>query len=262
MTILQSLALGLVQGVTEFFPISSSGHLVILENFFGLAPEEHIFFNIMVHGGTLLAILLYFRKDLIKLLQGLIKKDKSQVQLFLNLIISTIPIVIVGLTLEDQITAFFNSSKSVAIAMLSTALFFLIGEYFYKSKLKSISFPKIKALIIGLVQCVAIIPGVSRSGSTLTAALLTGIDREKAAEYSFLIAIPAISGAVILSSLKVISDPSTVTTEITPLLFGFITSFISGYFSIKFLMHLYKKHTLIGFSIYLSLISVFLLAFS
>lgn len=258
MTIFQSIILGLIQGVTEFFPISSSGHLVLFQNFLGLQPTEHTFFNILVHAGTLLAILLYFRERLFGLLKGLLKKDPSSVHLFLNLIISTLPIVFIGLAFEDTISEIFSTPSAVSISMLGTASFFLIGEYLSKNK-QSNTITKLKALIIGLVQSVAIIPGVSRSGSTLVAGLLTGLDREESAEYSFLIAIPAISGAVVLSILKIFTEPATNNLHIAPLLVGFLTAFVAGYFSIKFLMHLYKKHSLNGFAAYLLVVSIALL---
>lgn len=254
MTILQSIFLGLIQGVTEFFPISSSGHLVLFQNFLGLQPTEHAFFNILVHAGTLLAILLYFRERLVGLLKGLWDKDPSSVQLFLNLIISTLPIVFIGLAFEDTVSEIFSTPTAVAFSMFGTASFFLIGEYLSKNK-QNHTITKLKALIIGLVQSVAIIPGVSRSGSTLVAGLLTGLDREESAEYSFLIAIPAISGAVVLSILKLFTEPSSSDLKVGPLLVGFLTAFIAGYFSIKFLMHLYKKHSLNGFAAYLILVS-------
>lgn len=259
MTLFQSIFLGLVQGITEFFPISSSGHLVLFENLFGLIPTEHVFFNIMVHAGTLLAILIYFKTQLIQLLKGTLSKEKSSLLLARNLIISTIPIVIIGLTLEDPINSFFSSPSMVALAMFTTGLFFILGEWLTKKYPSQSNFTALKALIVGLIQSIAIIPGVSRSGSTLTASLLTGLDREKAAEYSFLIAIPAISGATVLSILKIILNPSASPIHYTPLLAGFITSFISGYFSIKFLMHLYKKHSLKPFAGYLFLVSIFIL---
>lgn len=258
MTLFDSILLGLIQGVTEFFPISSSGHLVLFQTFLGLEPADHTFFNILVHAGTLLAILIYFREKLIHLAKGLIKKEKSSILLFINLIISTLPIVVVGLLFEDFITSFFSTTFSVALAMLATAAFFIIGEYVSKNK-ETAQLTSFKAFVIGLVQSIAIIPGVSRSGSTLIAGLLSGIDREEAAEYSFLIAIPAISGAVILSVLKVLTNPQSVSLNLTPLAAGFLTAFIAGYFSIKFLMHLYKKHSLNGFAAYLIIASIGLL---
>lgn len=259
MTTLQALFLGLIQGITEFFPISSSGHLVLFENLFQLQPEEHTFFNILVHAGTLLAILIYFRKDIIDILQGIFKLDKNYIRLATNIIISTIPIVIVGLTLEDQISQFFSKPQAVAAALGTTGLFFLLGEKLHNKKEDTLFFSPLKALLIGVVQSVAVIPGVSRSGSTLTAGLIGGIDRSKSAEYSFLIAIPAISGAVVLSVAKVFTESTQEALHIAPLLVGFLASFISGYISIKFLMNLYKKHSLKGFAAYLIIVSTCIL---
>jgi undecaprenyl-diphosphatase len=215
----------------------------------------------MVHTGTLLAILIYFQKQLTDLLKGILQKQKSSLQLARNLIISTLPIVVIGLTLENQINSIFSTPSMVAIAMFTTGAFFIMGEWLSKKYPSQSTFTALKALIVGLIQSIAIVPGVSRSGSTLTAGLLTGLDREKAAEYSFLIAIPAISGATVLSVLKIILEPSSTQIHYLPLLAGFITSFISGYFSIKFLMHLYKKHSLKPFALYLFIVSACILIF-
>ncbi len=259
MSIFESIFLGAIQGVTEFFPISSSGHLVLFQNFLGLQPIEQAFFNILVHAGTLLAILIYFREKLIDLIKGIFQKEPQSIKLFLNLIISTLPIVFVGLLFEDKVSQIFSTPNTVALSMLATALFFIVGEQVSKNKTNQ-ALTHLKALIIGIVQSIAVIPGVSRSGSTLIAGLLTGLDREKSAEYSFLIAIPAISGAVVLSVLKVLTEPSSQTLQTLPLLAGFLTAFLTGFLSIKFLMQLYKKHSLNGFAAYLIIVSVVLLA--
>lgn len=255
----QALLLGIIQGITEFFPISSSGHLVLFQTLFGMEAQDHIFFNIVVHFATLLAILIYFRQQIFTIIKGLLSRDQAQIKQAIYIVIATIPVVFVGLLFSDQITAIFSSYKSVGIMMGLTGIYFIISE-----KFKTISTPNKqisgwKALLIGLTQSVSIIPGVSRSGSTLASGLLLGLDREKSAEFSFLIAIPAISGAVVLYLFKILTTPSIDLLPWSVLLTGFTAAFISGYFSIKFLMILYKKHTLYGFSAYLLVLSLILI---
>lgn len=259
MTYLQALILGLIQGVTEFFPISSSGHLVLFETLFNMNAEEHIFFNIILHFGTLLAIFLYFKSDLITLVKGLFSKDKNQFKLGCNIVIATLPVVLVGLLLNDYISQIFSNYKAVAVMLGLTGVYFVIAEQFHKVKTTNLFFSSLKALLVGISQAISIIPGVSRSGSTLSTGLLLGLDREKSAEFSFLIAIPAISGAVVLYTIKVLTEPELQILPLPIILTGFLASFLSGYFSIKFLMKLYKKHSLYGFSIYLIILSTILI---
>ena len=259
MTHLQSILLGLIQGVTEFFPISSSGHLVLFQTLFGMEAADHIFYNIVVHFATLLAILIYFKADILSLIKGVFAKDKYQLNLAKNIMIATIPVVIIGLLLGDFIGDFFSNYKTVGFMMALTAIFFLLSDKLYHKVIHDFSFSWKQALLIGISQSIAIIPGVSRSGTTLSTGLLLGLDREKSAEFSFLIAIPAISGATVLYLLKLLSNPTPDLLPFSILLSGFLAAFVSGYLSIKFLMQLYKKYSLKAFSVYLLILSVTLL---
>lgn len=248
LSILDAIILGILQGITEFFPISSSGHLVLGQELLGLDAPELIDFTVLVHVATLFAVVFYFRQQLIDLAKGLFNKDKEQIRLFWGLALGTVPAVIAAFTLKDVIESTFLTSKPVLIAMLCTGLFFLVAEYF-KAQSPSNKNPKIlSAITIGIAQAVALIPGVSRSGSTLATGLFLKLDREKSAEFSFLLAIPAITGAGLFTALDYTPNPDA---NYMAYLVGFVAALLAGYFSIAFLMKLYKKHSLNVFAFYL-----------
>ncbi len=260
MTYFDSLILGIVQGITEFLPISSSGHLVIGQELLGLNVETLRTFDVFVHLGTLMAILFYFHKDVIKLIKGFIKlitgKFKGQNQsLVLLIIIATIPAVIIGLLLDDVMDSLFRNSQSVAVWMAITAIFFWFAEsksqkIKIKHNLEKISWKE--AILMGLAQAVAIIPGVSRSGSTIATGLFLGQNRSQAARFSFLMGIPAIAGAGILTALK---TEAAISLNLDIILIGFFAAFISGLISVFVLMKILKKHSLRGFAVYLLILA-------
>jgi undecaprenyl-diphosphatase len=252
MSIFEAIILGLLQGVTEFFPISSSGHLVLGETFLKINSDNFFQFSVFVHIATLLAVLIYFRQIILDTIKGVFKKDKQSLILTGCLIISTIPAVIVALTISDSIDAIFSTPTPVFIAMICTGLVFIAGEFIAKRVPKKEHPNYITALFIGIIQSIAIIPGVSRSGSTLIAGMLTGLPREKSAEFSFLMAIPAIAGAGLFASLDAIEEG--VQIEWGPYIAGFVASFLAGYAAIYLLMKLYKKHSLLWFAGYLLVI--------
>lgn len=266
---LEALWLGLTQGITEFLPISSSGHLVLLEDFFELPVKGLKNFDVVVHLGTLLAILAYFWRDIWVILRSIfavLSRKKSSEKLFgvkpiifvWFLILGTIPAVIVALTAEDLIDDFFRDSLNVAYSFLATGIFFIFAEYFVK-KVKSSKLNAKKSIWIGIFQAIAIIPGISRSGSTIGAGLLGGISRAEAAHFSFILGIPALLGAGIFIAFK--NDPATMTFSNEAYLIGFTSAFVSGYLSILFLMKFLKKHSLAWFSIYLIPLGIYLLLF-
>ena len=249
MSIIQALILGILQGITEFFPISSSGHLVLAENLFGFVPAELLAFNVTIHFATLLAVVWYFKQDLIDLLKGLLSRQKSSLQLFLALVTATIPAVLAGFLYGEFFESIHNS-QTVACLMLATGIYFLASEKLAPKIKHKLSYPSwIYALIVGLSQVFAMLPGISRSGTTLATSMLTGQDRELSAKFSFLIAIPAILGALVYTLLFKLEGFTTVPTE--SLAAGFVSALIAGYISIRFLMQLYKKHSLSAFAYYL-----------
>lgn len=237
MTLLQAILLGVVQGITEFLPISSSGHLILGETLLNLHVEDLKTFDVVVHVGTLLAILIYFWKDL------------WETRRWPWLILGTIPAVFVGLFLEEQIDAIFRSALTVGFVMILVGCLFMIPEsWALKTKTKKLNWWR--ALLIGIAQAIAIIPGVSRSGSTIFTGTMLGMQREEAARFSFLLGSIAIAGAGILTAFDLDNAP----VEWDVLLVGFISSLVAGFFSVKWLMQYLKHHSLRVFGVYLMIL--------
>jgi len=256
MSFWQTLFLAIIQGITEFLPISSSGHLAIFQNLFHL--KEVIIFDIFVHLGTLFSILIFFRKELASVIKGLLKKDKDNWHLFWLLVIGTIPAIIVGLFLNQYIETIFSSMKLIGVSFLITS-FFLLLTIFLKEK--KMSFKKVNwldGLIVGLFQAIAILPGVSRSGSTMVGSLARGFRRELAFEFSFFLAIPAILGALILQ----IPDLSNGEFHLAgQSVLGMIIAGIVGYFSLKILKKILLNSRLWFFSFYCFFLGLILIIF-
>lgn len=268
MTILDSLLLGVLQGITEFLPISSSGHLIIAESWLHLPVHDLQSFDVAVHFGTLLAIFVYFRKDFIALIKTLmemlskmtIKKtrlsDKSQKNhtLLGYLIVATIPTIIVGLFFNDLLKENFRNPTSVAVMLIVIALYFVFAEWM-KKKRPSTKIGLIQATFIGIAQSFALIPGVSRSGITISTGLVQGVNREDAARFSFLIGSIAISAATVLSVYKVAKGDFFL-PEFSVLATGIASSFFAGYISVYLLMKFLKSHSLHVFAVYRILLAV------
>ena len=229
MSIVHAIILGIVQGITEFLPISSSGHLIIVETLLGLQVEELKDFDIALHVGTLLAILIYFRRDLLN------------VKWWPLLILGSVPAAFIGFLFEDQIDALFRNGISVTLIMIGVGLLFFIPQRTNNKPLTPL-----RALLIGCAQAFAIIPGVSRSGSTLFTAMQLGMNREEAARFSFLLGAIAIAGAGLLKAL----DVEALTVEIPILAAGFVSAFVSGLLVVHFLLRFLKKHGLQVFGVY------------
>ncbi len=256
MEFLDALILGILQGITEFLPISSSGHLIIGETYLGLNVDTLKSFDVVVHVATLLAIITYFWVDFKGMIKaflafcsGKLKKDDKYGKLILFIVIGTIPAVIVGLFAEDIIDQHFRNIAAVGKWMLIIGILFLLAEHFHKKK-KRAGLTLRKSIFIGLMQALALIPGVSRSGSTIVAGLFSGIERSEAARFSFLLGIPAIAGAGLLTALK-IPENGGFGIDLSVLGVGFISSFVFGILSISFLMKFLKKHSLNVFAFYL-----------
>ncbi len=268
MNFFDAAILGALQGITEFLPISSSGHLILAEKFLNLDVESLKTFDVMLNLGTLLAVLIYFWKEvkgmIIALWKFIIRKlptNDGSGRLIVYLIIGTIPAVILGL-FGDTIDFYFRNSKSVTTMMLLVACVFILAEIFYKKvKIKKLEVSTWKqALIIGVAQSFALVPGISRSGSTIVAGLFQGIERENVAKFSFLLSIPAVCGALILTGVKIIKH-GTIEVTFGPLFIGFITSFIFGILSVAFLMKFLKKHSLTVFAIYRIIFALYLFSY-
>jgi undecaprenyl-diphosphatase len=238
-SILEAIILGIVQGITEWLPISSSGHLVLLQNFFNIQPP--LIFDIMLHIGSLFVILIVFYKDIKKLILGVLKGDKKQIKLFLLLIVATIPIALIGFFLNDLIKNIFNDLRTVGFSLIITSLLLFSTKIKRKKRKLNIK----NTFLIGIAQGLAILPGISRSGATISLGLIQGIEKKEIITLSFLMFIPAILGALLLE----INNVSQI-NNITPLIIGTLTAIVTGFFSLRFLIKIIKKNKFHNFGYY------------
>ena len=241
MTFLQALFLGIIQGITEFLPISSSGHLVLLESIFGLEIETLKGFDVVFPLGSLVAIVIYFWDDL----WGLLKNRR----LLGYIVLATIPAVIVGFTMEDWLDHVFRDPKVVLFMLVLLAVFFMVAEKFPPKKDRW-RFTLKNTFLMGIAQACALIPGISRSGSVIGTGLLFGLKRDEAARFAFLLGTPAIAGASLLTGIHVVQGEAPLPSW-DLVMVGFLSSAIVGYLSVSFLMKFLKNHSLRVFSIYL-----------
>jgi undecaprenyl-diphosphatase len=270
MSIIQAIILGIVQGLTEFLPISSSGHLVLIPYFLGWTfPTDQIFpFNVLVQLGTLLAVIIYFHKDLWRIIKAVVtgivhRKPFKEVDARMGwlLILATLPAVVIGLLIKNLVESAFHSPLWVAGFLLLTALFLFIAEVVGRRtrKLKKVDWKD--ALWVGGWQVVSLFPGVSRSGATITGGMTRNLDRPSAARFSFLMSIPVMIGAGLVSTLDLIKVQH-LSQFLLPLGIGFILAAIVGFFSIYWLMRLISRHSFFPFVIYCTLLGLFTFGFS
>ena len=266
MNILQGIIIGIVQGLTEFLPVSSSAHLVFIQNILGV--QSSLAFDTFLHLGSLLAVLWFFRADIIKMIVSWISSlsdiihgrfregfyDDPYKRLAWYVIIATIPVGLAGVFFEDSVDALFSGALYVPAFFL-----FVTGTILYLSQRMtsgSINFRNITgkhALFMGLGQACAILPGLSRSGTTIAAGLVAGLDKEFAAKFSFILSIPAILGAFIL---QVKDIGSAMDANFLPVFLGFVAAFISGYIAIKWMLDLIQKRNLDIFAYYCWIVGI------
>ena len=247
MSILLAALLGLVQGLTEFLPVSSSGHLVVFQNWL---HEEHtpVVFDLVLHIGTLLPIVWVYRETLIELINGVVSKPLAQEnRLALWIVLGSVPTAMIGLAFEDLFEQIFQTPKMVASAFFVTGSFLFATQYLSEGTRDEQGMTWKDALVIGAVQGLAITPGISRSGSTIAIAMLLGLKRDLAAKYSFLLSIPAIVGGFILKADELTLDASTLPS----LGAGLVVSAVSGLFALKILLKLVNSGDFSKFSYYL-----------
>ena len=249
MKIIEAIILGFVQGLTEFLPISSSGHLVLVEHIFSI-NEGNLFFNVLLHLASLLAIILLMRKQILDLIKRPFSKQ-------LKTIILSCVITAVTVILLEKVFDKFASATYLGFGFLLSSLL-LFATYFYSKRQSTIQKTEIGYLdscIIGLCQGVSVLPGISRSGTTISAAILLNNKKEKAAEFSFLISIPTIIGAMIY---EIIKDGGEISTHIPAMCYilGFVVSFIVAILSIKWMINIIKNRNWIQFGIYLFVLSI------
>lgn len=253
--ILSTIFLAVVQAITEFLPISSSGHLILVRELFEMGDlVSSLSFDIILHLGTLIALLSYFRKDIRDIILGLFKKDKDN-KLFWNLAVATIPVITIGTLLSSFIESTFRNSYVVVFNLITIGLLFILVENMSKKEknIKALSLKQ--SFLIGIAQAFALVPGVSRSGITITAGLFLGLGREDSARFAFLLAIPAIS----LASLKGAYDLFQSGEGLNSLdiyLTGLIVSAFIGFFVIKYLLKYLKNHGLGLFAYYRFLVAL------
>lgn len=260
MSILEAIVLGLVQGLTEFLPVSSSGHLVIGKELLGI-DSSGVAFEVVVHAATVLSTLVAFRKDILELLSGVLKfKMNGQTIYVFKILVSMVPVFIVGMFLKDHVEALFGEGTIVVgIALLVTSfLLYLSGVL--KPKEKGITFRN--ALIIGVAQSVAVIPGLSRSGATISTGLLLGARREDIAKFSFLMVLVPILGEAFLELVSGGFASESTGIGVLPLAAGFLAAFTSGLFACKAMIALVKKTKLKGFALYCAILGVIAIIYS
>ena len=252
----EAIILGIVQGLTEFLPISSSGHLEIASYILKTNPSENLMFTVVVHIATAISIIYVFRKDINEIIKGLIQFKKKQLDFILKILISSVPVGVVGVLFEKEVESFFTGNIVLVGSMLLITAALLFFTYFKKDdSKKNISYTD--AIYIGLAQALAILPGISRSGSTISMALLLNVNREKATKFSFLMVLVPIFGILILKSIKgftEISETSNLILFESSYVFGFISALFSGVFACKMMLKIVKESKLIYFSAYCLLV--------
>ncbi len=259
MTILQAIILGILQGLTEFLPISSSGHLVILPFFLNWQlPEKEMFlFNVLVQVGTIVAVIIYFWKDLIAIITDFFKQlfsgtpfATTNARLGWLLIIATIPAGLAGLFLQDLVEASFTSPLFAGIALMVTAILMILGEKICQRIGSTEDITLLEALFMGVMQSLALFPGISRSGATISGGMMRHLRREAAGKFSFLMAVPIMLAAGGLSTYQMVTEVPDLMSFLPIMAIGFITALVVGYIAIRWLLHFLVKNSLIYFSIY------------
>lgn len=245
MTWWQALILGIVQGASEFLPISSSGHLLLLEKL-GVG-QESLFFNIMVHVGTLVAVLVAMRKNLFPILRRPIQKTTGYI------ILACAPTVVLALIFK-YLAPSLISGRLLGFGFVLTACLLTAGETFKKSQTTLLS-GKI-SILTGVLQGIAVLPGVSRSGATISALTVCGVEKTEAANFSFLLSIPIIIGSAILEGIDLARGSFALGIGVLPLIIGTAAAFVSGLLSINIFMKLIKNHSMLGFAIYTLLLGI------
>ena len=261
MSALESLILGIFQGLTEFLPVSSSGHLELLKAIFGndYGGEQSLLITVTLHSATALSTIFVFRKDIQLILSDLFCfKTGESLDFTLKVLISMVPAVLAGFFLEDLISSLFDGKiLLVGVMLIITAFLLYMADQINENNI-SLNFKN--AFIIGLIQAVAIMPGISRSGSTIAIALLLKIDKDKAARFSFIMVIPLILGSMAKSVIE--GEVSFESESFIPLLFGFFSAFITGIFACKWMIKLVKKSQLKYFSFYCVILGLVTILYS
>lgn len=254
MSWLQALILGLVQGLTEFLPVSSSGHLAIGREILGVEAAKDLVFEVVVHTATVLATIIVFRKQILRLLKGLFKFEyNDETDYVLKICVSMVPVFIVGVFFKDYVESLFSSLLVVGLALMVTALLLFFSDRASSSRAQRVSSARNglswwQALAVGVGQACAVVPGLSRSGTTISTGLLCGMRREDVAQFSFLMVLVPILGEAFLDVVG--GDVAGSSVGALPLAVGFLSAFVSGLFACRVMIALVKKAKLKWFALY------------
>lgn len=257
MTVIQALVLGVVQGVTEFLPVSSSGHLIVIPTLFNWKVQS-LFFDVAVHVGTLLAVLIFFRARIIMLLRRVLEGDSK---LLLTVVLATLPAVLLGVLFDDLVETVLRSPVVVVFNLLFWGVVLWVADVYRERARASVELDHVgygRGLIIGVAQALALIPGTSRSGITISAGLFAGLTRRSSLEFSFLLSIPVIAGSALLKGAAYLKDPAVYIGAV-PLALGIIASFLSGWCALRLLWRLAATYRFWPFALYRLLLGAGLL---
>ena len=274
MSYFQAIVLGLTQGLAEFLPISSSGHLALLQYFFGISSENVLPFTVLMHLGTLFSVFFIYWRDILDLILELVATIKDLFtgkgfginanptrRLGFMIIVATIPTGIIGVLFEDFFERLYLSLASIACGLIFTGIILLVAERLGKGDKNAMTMKFRHAVFTGIMQGIAICPGISRSGSTLFGGLVSGLDRAFAVKFAFLISIPSILGSVILEALDAFSQGMDAAL-IGPVAVGVVASALSGIFAIKAMIRVVSNKRLVGFSLYVWLLAAVVLGYT
>ena len=261
MSWLEALILGIIQGLTEFLPVSSSGHLEIGTVVLGVQTSDNLLFAVLVHLATALATIVVFWNDIKTILVDLIKfKWNDSMSFIVKISISMIPVFFIGIFLKDESESLFTGNLLLVGFMLLITSLLLLFAHFKKSGKKEVSY--IDSILIGLAQAMAVLPGISRSGSTIATALLLGVERSKAARFSFLMVLVPILGASLLELKDFLEEPTAHAISFSSLTIGFVSAFIAGYVACKWMIAIVRKGKLTYFAAYCALVGILAIVFS
>ncbi len=261
MDLIQALVLGVVQGVTEYLPVSSSAHLVLVPMLLDwhFPKDQEFIFDVLVQLGTLVGVVVYFASDLWQIAKhvwlGLLRRKplaSPEARLGWLVVLATIPAAIAGICLKKYVQAYFESPRSVMIFLLVTAGLLILAELLGKPKRAEVN-TKV-ALVMGFMQVAALLPGISRSGSTIAAGVLSGLSKESAARFSFLMSIPIMVGASLVAGKDLLDSSINFSQMIGPVLVGMITSAVTGYFVIRWFLGFLKTQSLLWFALYCAIV--------
>ena len=257
MSTIEALVLGLLQGFTEYLPVSSSGHLAIGSYLFGIEGEENLAFTVAVHVATVLSTFVILWSEIAWIVKGVFKFEMNdEMKYFFNILVSMIPVGVVGVFFKDTVEKIFGSGLLIVGIMLLVTAALLTFSYYAKPRQRE-KIGLLDAFVIGLAQAAAVMPGLSRSGSTIATGLLLGNKKEKLAQFSFLMVIPPILGEALLDVLKAVKGEEAFGgIDTLPLVVGFLAAFVSGCLACKWMINIVKKGKLVYFGVYCAIVGI------